>query len=84
MIYLLSCRTCGLKKYIDNTTILEVDGITIRVMPDRLREVTSRTFLVKSRFTKCTKAYQRFIEDVEVTLIDKTQASNPILLAENI
>ena len=58
-------------------TILEVDGITIRVMLEKLSgnmEIVKQKFL-QSHFLQ--RDHQGFLKDLEVRLIDKTQASNP-------
>ena len=58
-------------------TILEVDGITIRVMLGKLSgnmEIVKQKFL-QSHFLQ--RDHQGFLKDVEVRLIDKSQASDP-------
>ena len=60
--------------YATPLTILEEDGITIKVMLGKLRVVTWK-MANKNYFLQ--RDHQGFPKDVQVRLIDKTQASDP-------
>ena len=72
----MSSKTCG-KQYIENTTDhLEVDGITIKVMLEKLsgNMENMKQKCLQSRFLQSD--HQGFLKDVEVWFIEKIQASD--------
>ena len=78
LIYLLSCKSCG-KQYVGNTT----DHFRSRsnnYKSDVRKAESGDMENVKQKFLQShflQRDHQGFLKDVEVRLIDKTQASDP-------
>ena len=78
MIYLLSCKSCG-QKYVGNTTD-HFRGRRNNYKSDVRKAESGDMESVKQKFLQShflQRDHQGFLKDIEICLIDKTQAPDP-------
>ena len=79
LIYLFSCKSCG-KQYVANTTTNHFRSRWNNYKSDIRKAESGDMENVKQKFLQShflQRDHQGFLKDVEVRLIDKTQASDP-------